>query len=309
MTRIATETFARQALSGLARTQAAFVEAQRQTAQQTIADDLQGFGRTSETLIGVNNLRARAQSFLDLGRELTNRLAQQDLALDRTTSAAAGLQQQLTEALTLDDGSFVGDALLDSFETARQGLNLRYAGRSLFNGTSTDIDPVLATQLSDLTTPAALGNIDTLFDNADKLQAIRVDEAVTITPAPFGREIGRDLFLSFQRVQQFIETNPTLGRPLTPAQRDFLTAEIALVSNAADGLRAAQAENGIQQARLGRLEVSQRTSVTLLTGVAGEIAEVDLAEVAARLSQARTQFQASASVFSQIQELSLVNFL
>lgn len=309
MTRIATETFARQALSGLARTQAAFVEAQRQTAQQTIADDLQGFGRTSETLIGVNNLRARAQSFLDLGRELSNRLAQQDLALDRTANAAAGLQQQLTEALTLDDGSFVGEALLDAFETARQGLNLRYAGRSLFNGTSTDIDPVLATGVSDLTTPAALGNIDTLFDSANQLQAIRVDEAVTITPAPLAREVGRDLFLSFQRVQSFIEANPTLGRPLTPAQRDFLTAEIALVSDAADGVREAQAENGIQQARLSRLEVSQRASVTLLTGVAGEIAEVDLAEVAARLSQAQTQFQASASVFSQIQELSLVNFL
>lgn len=309
MTRIATEFFTRQSARDLLRTQSVFVEAQRQIAQQTKADDLQGYGRQAETLVSVEGLRNRAQSFLDLGKDLVNRFEQQDLGLGRAAESADTLQLRLTEALTLDDASLLGSQLQEAFDNARAGFNARYAGNSLFNGAATDTSPVIAQNLSDLVTPTALADINSVFDNADLPQSIRVDETVTINPAPFARDTGRALFSSFQRIEQFLQANPTLGRPLTQAQRDFLSSEIPQLSAAAGGIRAAQAENGIQQNRVESLQESQRASVNLLKGVTSDITRVDLAEVAARLSQAQTQFQAAASVFGRIQELSLVNLL
>ena len=49
--------------------------------------------------------------------------------------------------------------------------------------------------------------------------------------------------------------------------------------------------------------------ITRLNEIVGDVVNVDLTEVAARLSAAQTQYQASASIFGQLKGMNLLQYL
>jgi flagellin-like hook-associated protein FlgL len=49
--------------------------------------------------------------------------------------------------------------------------------------------------------------------------------------------------------------------------------------------------------------------VDTMRGAVGELVDADLAEVAMRLSQLQTQYQATAQTFTILREMTLLNFL
>jgi len=71
----------------------------------------------------------------------------------------------------------------------------------------------------------------------------------------------------------------------------------------------AQGKSGNAQAQLERGIERLETRSNLLSKHLGSMADANLAEVSMRLSAVQTQYEATARVFSQIKDLSLVNFL
>ncbi len=63
------------------------------------------------------------------------------------------------------------------------------------------------------------------------------------------------------------------------------------------------------QAKVETLSTRADDRVTLLTNVIGSVEDADLGQVAIDISQRQTILQASYSVFSQLNSMSLVNFL
>ena len=77
----------------------------------------------------------------------------------------------------------------------------------------------------------------------------------------------------------------------------------------ASGLLGVQGENGRVLNETDNAVERLETESNLLASLSADITDVDLAEVALELSQAQLQYQATASVFNTIQNLSLVNLL
>ena len=76
-----------------------------------------------------------------------------------------------------------------------------------------------------------------------------------------------------------------------------------------EGLIEAQGKNGRVLNETDAAIERHTSERDLLESLSANITDVDLAEVAVQLNQAQLQYQATASVFNTIQDLSLVNLL
>lgn len=75
------------------------------------------------------------------------------------------------------------------------------------------------------------------------------------------------------------------------------------------GLTNAAAQNGLIQNRADGSQKTQVARQTMLTGMIGDVTDVNMADAVTKLQQAQLQVQASAQVFSMLQGSSLLNFL
>jgi flagellar hook-associated protein 3 FlgL len=164
-------------LMGAQRRQAA---AQEQVSSEKQATDLQGFGRSSETLAAFKSAQTRLQGYIDTGKAVGDRLTQQDLAMTRTADAAQSARQAIADALGSGQGDGLMLVLQQNFQQAVDGLNTRHQGRYLFGGGRNDVPPVLPTTLAALTAGPPISD---QFQNGELKAASQVDDGPTPWPS------------------------------------------------------------------------------------------------------------------------------
>ena len=306
MTRIASSMLPASALTNLQRAQNELLESQRQTASQTAAADMKGYGRDVQTLLSSQRLVARTEGFLEVAGEVRNRLTLQDAALERASTALGDLRTIMTEALAYDNGEALQNRVADAFATLKDAFNTSLNGRYLFNGTAYDTPPVQASDVADL----AANPLADAFDQDGRAQTIRIEANRTVSGGPIAKDAAAEAFGVLQRLEQF-DAGPSgpFSTPTTPAQKAAMQTELQAIAEAYEGLIAAQAENGRNLKDVETSISRQGDQLNTLAQVTGDITNVDLAEVAVRLSNAQTQYQASASVFNTIRGLTLLDYL
>ena len=160
-------------------------------------------------------------------------------------------------------------------------------------------------EVGDLPAAQATG---TLFEESTRPQTVDLGVGTPVPVAEKASTIARGIYTVFRNL--FDLTHATaLGNPITADQRTELLAISEGIDGAHKDIVDAQGRNGDAQSRVERDVVRLTAHADLLTKHLGKIAEVDLAEVAMKLSATQTQYQAIAKVFAQIKDMSLVNFL
>lgn len=304
--RIATSFIAQQASRDFQRAQIDLFTAQRQASSERKAFDLKGYAQDANQLISARSLLERANSYVTAGAEVTSRLSLQDIALGRTSDAADKLRVALTEAVGLDKGDEIMSNVELAFFDVLGGMETTFAGRYVFSGVRDDTSPV---NVSDLAGLEAAATVDDIFENAPRRAQVQVDPNTTIDVAPLANDVSRDIFASLKRIKEFETANGAFAGKLTAAQRTFLEGELQQLSGIVDGLIGSQAANGAIQERAERLIQRQQDEREYLSGVVSDIQTADLAEVAARMSQAQLQLEASARVFSVLTQASVLNYI
>ncbi len=306
MTRISTAMVSSSALQDIQRSQRTLFDVQNRAASQKVADDLKGYGRDTNSLVTMNRMRAKEEAYVETAKGLQTRLSLQDLQLGKARGAFEDLKLGLTEALALDDFTSVPGKLDSAFTDIKNALNARYNNSYTFGGVLSDVAPVQAGSIADL----AAAPLDDALGEATRAQTVRIDDNRIIAAAPVGRDLAgppldllRDLALFDGSAAGPFQSPPT------DAQRTAVKDAIARLSDITAGLLAAEAANGQAQGEIDDAVTSHQARGDLLESLTAGITDVDLAEVAVQLNQAQTQFQATASVFNTIQNLSLVNFL
>ncbi len=307
MTRIATNVSNQVSLSELLRNQSDLLEAQKQVSSGKKASDLKGLAPQLGALNAAHSLSARTESFLQAGKQVSGRLATQDLALNEIAGAADELRQNVIDAIGLDSGTTIMQQLETVFDRALNGLNQTYSGHPLFGGSKVDAPPVNIPTLNDLGTAAAVADV---FDNTKVKVTARLDEGRPVEIGFLADDIGTDILTAIKSIKDFNDSaSGPFGAQLTAAQKTFLQTTLSSITSAAEGLNAVVGKNGLLQNRVENAQTRAEDQQLLLRQVIGEIEDVDLAEAATRLSQAQTAVEASARTFSLLSNLSLLNFL
>lgn len=293
------------ARTDLARINTTLYDLQRQTASGNLAADLKGYGAESGRIITARAAMAQAQARVDAANRLAARLDIQDTALGRVADAAATLKQSMMDALASDNGTYIAEQVKLAFNQITDAMNTTYEGVPLFAG---DRRGDAAIQIDDIGELAGALTQSTLFAESVRTSSVDFGAGSPIEVAEKASTISRSLYSVLREVNSFLNAS-AVGAPMTADQRATLTGLVSNLDGAHKTVVDAQGRNGDRQAQLERTATRLSNHADLLNKHLGEVAESDLAEVAMRLSAAQTQYQAAASVFAQIKDLSLVNFL
>ena len=278
-------------------------QADIQVSSGKVASDLKGFGTNAEALTAAQALKTRVTGYVNTATNVSSQLTAQDTALTEVSSAGQNARQAIAAAVAGGSANGLMASLQSAFSQAVDGLNTQYNGSYLFSGGNVATAPVSSRTLQQLVPPATVG-----FNNDQLASSVQLNETTKVQTGMLASDIGTPLFAAFQAVAQLNQSSPLSGS-LTQAQQTALTNLLQTFDSANSGLTETVAQNGLVQNQVSAIQTAQTQRQTDLQTTIGNIADVDMGQAYAQLSQAQTALQASARVFQSLQSTSLLNFL
>ena len=311
MTRVSTFGNYQSALLSLMSAQSRGEEAQNKVSTKKNATDLVGFGRTSETVSALKSSQTRIQGFIDTSKTVADRLASQDLGLDRIADAATAGRLAIANAIAAGRMDGLMAAMETEFKMAQDGLNMKHQGKFVFSGGAVDQQAVVLPAVpagTDLEKLAAMPAAGDAFRNDPLKQKSWLDENVTMDTGVLANEVGQDLFDVFRDLQILHQTTPLTGQ-MTDAQKTALTTLMGRFETAAKGVVDVQSRNGAMQARVDTLLESQEGRKISIDTILSGKTDANMAQAVTELEMAQIAIQASAQVISQLRQVSLLSYL
>ena len=164
-----------------------------------------------------------------------------------------------------------------------------------------------AATLSDL---QALPSTANAFDNGTVARSVNVGDGENVQIGLLASDVGQGLLQSLKDIADF-NAGPSgnLGSNLTGAQSDFLTSAIQSTTAVGQQLNNAAAANGYTYNRLQDAVTQQQSLSTLYKGFTSNLEDVDMATAVTNLNQNQVALQAALQVTSQLNQISLLNYL
>lgn len=280
---------------------------QAQVASGAKARDLQGFGGGASQLLNAQSLKATADAHASVITQLEARFGVQASAQAQVATAAGLLSQSIRDAISANDGRGIAVDLPMSFSSIVAALNETWNGQPLFAGERQTGSPVKINTLDQLL--AATGP-DDIFDEASRHQTIDLGAGVPIKLAEKASEMAQPLFDTMKELKTLLDASGgTIGAPITTAQRDQLTSIAEALEAQANDFTSAEGRTGQLQTRFSAERIRLQDRSNLLLKEIGEQADADIAEISVQISSLLVQYQASAKVFSDLSQLSLLDYL
>jgi len=306
MTRVSTVQNYNVMTSNLMKAQVRQNDVGAQVSSQKVATDLKGYAKNAEMLTAMRGTQTRINGLIDQNKQVTNRLDMQDSGLSRVADATKSGREAIANALAAGNASTLMQQLQASFGDVVQGLNTKSNGLYVFSGAKTDTPTTSATSMTDLTTAPSTAS---LFNNDQYIATNRVDENTNAKTGVLGDAVGTNVYDAFKQVQAYIDANGSFSNPLTDTETSFLKGTLSSFDTAYSGVIDAQGKNGVTQKRFEGAQTDLSNQADTLTTMVGGITDVDMADAATRLQAAQLAVQASAQVFTSLQQSSLLNIL
>lgn len=281
-------------------------QADIQISSGKVATDLKGFGSSAEALTAAQALKTRVDGYVQTAANVSSQLSAQDSALTEVSDAGQSARQAIAQAIAGGSANGLMASIQSAFSQSVDGLNTQFNGVYVFSGGKVTTPPVAAQNLSDLTSPPPGG----VFQNDQLASTSRLNETTTLNTGMLASNVAGPLFNAFQALKALDQgpTGPLTGQ-LTAAQTTALTSMLQTFDAANQGLTETVAQNGLVQNQVDAIQTAQTKRQTDLQVTIGDMADVDMGQASAQLSQAQTALQASARVFMALQNTSLLNLL
>ncbi|MBB5747512.1 hypothetical protein [Brevundimonas variabilis] len=308
MTRVSTLGNYNSALLNLFAAQNRQFDAQQRLATEKVANDLQGFGRSSESLTALKGAQARIQGFIDTGDTLLARLETQDLALSRGSSAIDRLRSALGNSIANEAGGTINLELEAAFQDFRGALNMEHQGQFVFSGGNSVETPVEFTTLDQL---VAAPDVASAFNNGSLKTRSRISETTAFDSSFLADEIGTEALEIMREIRAFSDTNADgpFATKLTEAQKTFLTGKLSELATAGGNFLTHVAQNGALFQQVESINANNAAQLSQLDALVGQRTDADLAQAAVDIKLSEVAIQASAQVINQLRNVSLLNFL
>ena len=306
MTRISTLAAQQAVITQMLRAQTQVADTQRQVATGNRADTYEGIARDTAALVSAQAIDSRTLKFIELGNQVGAQVGLQDAGLSSMYETTKTLRHSILHALANNSGRSISVDIDSAFVSGKAVLNTRYAGKFLFAGSRTDVQPFDAADLSALAVvgmPAA----DFFHNNQQKAQ-VRIEQNLVIEHGVLASDIGLDVMSSVKRLAEYNAATP-FGDTLTPAGRAVLQAEITNLDNTLTGIIRLQASNGFVATRIESVTIRNQDLEAINKQLIADLSEVDMAEAISRLNQDKLAVEASYNLIRQLSQLTLLNFL
>jgi len=297
-------------LASLARTDVSRINSQlydlqRQTGSGFLADDLKGYGDNAGRIITARGVIDQTEARKAAAQRLQTRLDVQDAALGKAAATADQLKQDVMSALSSDNGSFLQERLRTAFGQMLGAMNQTYEGVALFSGERRGDSAIRISAIEDL--PGATTDAQ-LYNESTSEQTVDIGMGAPFRVAEKASDIAGPMFDAMRNLYGLLQGGG-FGNPLSDAERAQLTDVTEDLEGARVSIVEAQGRNGDANARLDREVVRLTAMSDMVENHMSQMAEADYAEVSMRLAATQSQYQAVAKVFSDIRNLTLVNFL
>jgi flagellar hook-associated protein 3 FlgL len=306
--RVATNTQTQYLLAQIMQSEQALSTSQSQVATGKVSTDYAGIGGKTAALEAARASAARADAYQSNTQVALNQVNLQDTELSQLSSLASQLQQAMTTAVGNNDATGFMDQVQNIFQQASQVLNAKDAnGNYLFGGDKDNVPPFNVNSLSDL---ANLSNLSDAFSNGTQAKSVMVGDGQPVQIGVLASDIGTKLMQTLKDIASFnAGSDGGFNAALTTAQSSFLTGELPTAEAAATGLNLASADNGYTYNRLTDASDQQQSLSTLYKGFVSNIEDVDMGTAITQLNQNQTALQAALQVTSQLNQVSLLNYL
>ena len=193
----------------------------------------------------------------------------------------------------------IGEATLD-LDIAQRRLNLDALARAQFEVLDTDTQTALR---------AYADGINAFVNNQIKAQA-RVDESLTVTYGVLADEVAGPLMQLMQDLMIYASGTPSaFSNPLSSADRAFIISKIPEANAAFDVANGAQAQHGVAMKTIEDAQIRHENELAFINRFIANIEDTDIAEAVTKLNQDQLALESSFRVFSQLNSLSLLNFI
>lgn len=277
-----------------------------QVSSQKVASDLKGYAKNAEMLTAMRGTQTRINGLVEQNKLVNNRLEMQDTGIGKVADSTKAAREAVANSLAAGNATTLMQELQAAFGNIVQGLNTKSNGLYVFSGAKTDTATTSATKMSDLTTAP---DVSDLFHNDDYIATNRVDEQTSAKTGVLGDEIGTKTFEVFKEIQAYVDANGPFTGNLDDTQVDFLKGLLSDFDGAYKDIVDIQGKNGVTQKRFESATTDLSNQADTLTIMVGGITDVDMADAVTRLQAAQLAVQASAQVFSSLQQSSLLNVL
>lgn len=325
--------------------QAALSKAQVELSSGSFADIGLGLGGDTGTYVSLAAQQGRLQSITASNSTTSATLTAATTALDALRTTASSFLSSLTQASS--PGGVSGTLLATAgtnLDALTATLNTTVGGSALFGGINSAVAPMAAYTA----TSAAKAQVDASFSTAfgtpqgssaagsisgtamqsyldgafsslfgsanykatwssasDTVATAQVSATETVaTSVSANADAFRQLAQAYTMVKEFGGAN--LG---SDAGQAVIASASKLVSSALSGLTDAQAGIGLSQTTVSGADDRMASQISYLSTQAQAMVAVDPAALSTRISGLQTQIQASYEITSQLQQLSLVNYL
>jgi flagellar hook-associated protein 3 FlgL len=290
-----------QASSNLDKTQA-------QVASGLTSTTYAGIGDKTAALEAARSAGARTDAYQAATTLASNQANLQDTQLTSLSDLANQWRQDVTTALGNGDGSTLTTDAQSILDQANTILNSKDAnGNYLYGGDKNTTPPVTATTLADL---QALPSASAAFANGTVASSVRISDGQTVQVGVLASDAGTQLLQSLKDVADFnAGPNGNFGTSLTTAQSTFLSGAVSSATNAASAINSVAASNGAVYQQLQDASSTQTSMSTLYQGFVSDIQNVDMGTAITNLNQNQVALQAALQVTSQLNQISLLNYL
>ena len=301
--RVATFSRNEQMLAATLRTQTRMAELQMQEATGLVATDYGGLGAGAKRTIDLQVSVARAESYVDTTNLAKGRVEVMYSVMGTLTDLLTDLRSQITAAsgATTGTGQNLKAAAQELLEDFASMLNTRYEGRYLFAGGRTDTEPV---DISGASYPPATSpsTPSTSYYRGDgQIASVRVSDTQVVA---YGVTADDPAFEQALRSLSLVANIAT--DPLDP---DTLDEASDLLLDALDSVLAVQSRLSLDAGSMEDAVANQEDYIEFARSLVSDLTEVDVAEVAARLSSYQAQLEASYASLAKIQNLNLWDYL
>ncbi|MEQ8248020.1 MAG: flagellin [Alphaproteobacteria bacterium] len=291
------------------RQQERLFDTQKQVTSGTKSREYQGIAADVATLSGAKTVRSRGEQFLKTNLELERVTEVQNLSLQGLVDVADDVRETLIKAMNVGSGIGLRDTIDALFDAAVNFLNVQENGRFVFGGTRTDVEPLTVRTPADLEALGAGNAANAFVNNQIKAQA-RVDESLTVTYGVLADEVAGPLMQLMQDLMIYASGTPSaFSNPLSSADRAFIISKIPEANAAFDVANGAQAQHGVAMKTIEDAQIRHENELAFINRFIANIEDTDIAEAVTKLNQDQLALESSFRVFSQLNSLSLLNFI
>jgi flagellar hook-associated protein 3 FlgL len=294
--------------AGITTGQTAMAKAQAQASTQKVATDLKGYAQQSGRLLTAKSYSERLDRRAETLSALQGRAEVEANAMSNALDAVTQVREAISGAVANNNGAGFRQAFEQALATLTTSANAQYAGQAVFGGTWGYGDPFKPTSL-DAMAIAGAGAAGSYWTDTGENRTVMLEDDRPIQLSPGAEDIFRPLVDFMREVREWENANTAISGSLTPAQATQLRSLMPGIAALQSTLIDHEAAAGITAKQIETTALANNAQRETLDRTISDQENVDLAEVAAKLQAAQSQYQASASIFGQMRDMNLLQYL